>query len=170
MLNRNDLETLAHPSAPQGAGERQMRIREMEPGDLEEVLFIEQASSLTPWSRRMFMDELAHPLASCFVVTDEGPSQPGLAGFICFRNVGNESEVLNLSVHPLYRRQGVGRKLMEFYLERCAALDIERSHLEVRISNEEALGLYRSFSYEVVGTRKKFYQGRFDALLMTKRI
>ena len=147
-----------------------MTIRKMDPRDLEELLPVEQASSLTPWSRQMFMDELAHPLASCFVLAVEDPSESVLAGFICFRDVEKESEILNLSVHPRYRRQGVGRRLMQFYLDRCAAQCIERSHLEVSVSNEAALRLYRSFSYEEVGLRKRFYQGRVDALLLTKRI
>jgi ribosomal-protein-alanine N-acetyltransferase len=152
-------------------GERRtMTIREMESRDLEELLPMEQASSLTPWSRKMFMDELTDPLASCLVLMVEDPSRPILAGFICFRSVGDESELLNLSVHPLHRRQGVGRRLMQFYLDRCAAQGIEKSHLEVSVSNEAAIGLYFSLSYEKVGMRKGFYQGRVDALLLMKRI
>jgi len=147
-----------------------MKIREMVPQDLEELLPMEQASSLAPWSRQMFLDELAHPRASCFVLTVEDLSGPVLTGFICFRDVGKESELLNLTVHARYRRQGVGRRLMQFYLDRCAAQGIERSHLEVNVSNEAALRLYRSFSYEQVGLRKRFYQGSVDALLLTKRI
>ena len=170
MLNRDESGAVDPIASAERAIERQMMIREMEPRDLEEVLPMEQASALSPWSRQMFIDELIHPLASCYVITEDGQSRPALAGFICFRNVENESELLNLSVHPLYRRQGVGRKLMQFYLDRCDALGIEKSHLEVSVSNEEALGLYRSFSYKEVGMRKKFYQGRFDALLMMKRI
>jgi [ribosomal protein S18]-alanine N-acetyltransferase len=147
-----------------------VNIREMDPRDIEELLPMERVSSLTPWSRQMFLNELKSPLSSCFVVTAEGGSPRVLAGFICFRAVDKESEILNLCVHPLYRRQGMGRRLMEFYLDRCAARGIEISHLEVSVSNEAALNLYRSFSYEQVGLRKRFYRGKIDALLLTRTI
>jgi [ribosomal protein S18]-alanine N-acetyltransferase len=149
---------------------RLVAIREMNPRDVEELLPMERVSSLTPWSRQMFLNELGNPLSSCFVASVEGGSPGTPSGFICFRDVGKESEILNLCVHPLYRRHGIGRRLMEFYLDRCAAGGIEISHLEVSVSNEAALNLYRSFSYEKVGLRKRFYQGKIDALLLTRKI
>ena len=147
-----------------------MKIREMVLRDIEGLLPTERFSSLTPWSRQTFLNELRNPFSSCFVVTMKDDPPWATTGFICFHDVGKESEILNLSIHPLYRRRGLGRKLMEFYLDRCAARGIERSHLEVSVSNQAALQLYFSFSYEKVGLRKKFYRGRTDALLLTKRI
>lgn len=151
--NSQELETLA--------------IREMRPEDLPTVLLIDRVSSSSPWSERMFLDELTHPYASCYVLT-KGTSAEEILAYICFRIIGKESEVLNLCVSPSYRRQGLGRKLMEFYLSRCVSRGIERSYLEVCLSNDGALRLYRSLLYEVVGRRKGFYQGRFDALTMRK--
>jgi ribosomal-protein-alanine N-acetyltransferase len=100
----------------------------------------------------------------------EGQSKQRVIGFICFRNVAEESELLNICVHPDYRQSGVGKRLMEFYVEFCRRRGIKTFHLEVHSSNQPAIHLYQSFSYESSGMRKKFYQGKFDALLMTKKV
>ena len=91
-------------------------------------------------------------------------------GFICFRNVTEESELFKICVHSDYRRFGVGKRLMEFYVEFSRRRGIKTFHLEVHSSNQPAIHLYQLFSYQSSGMRKKFYQGKFDALLMTKTI
>jgi len=136
---------------------------------LDEVLLIETSSSLTPWTKEMFLEELRNPLAHSFIYRVDEAQGPLLAGFICFKNIGEESELLNIAVHPLYRRKGIGRKLMQFYMELGRAKQIKTFYLEVHVSNPSAIRLYQEFSYQPVGMRKKFYQGKFDALMMVKR-
>ena len=144
-------------------------IEKMKGEHLDEVLSIETSSSLTPWSREMFLEELQDPLAHSFIYKVDQPQGHPLAGFICFRNVGEESELLNICVHPLYRRKGIARELMQFYMEFGRAKQIKMFYLEVHVSNPPAIHLYQEFSYQAQGTRKKFYQGRFDALVMVRR-
>jgi ribosomal-protein-alanine N-acetyltransferase len=143
-------------------------IQRMIPEDLEEILSIETSSSLTPWSKNMFLNELENRLSHCFVIKTKALPHPALIGFICFRNVTGESELLNIGVHPDYRQMGVGKALMEFYITFCSQMGIKRYYLEVNSSNRSAIRLYQHFSYHSSGLRKKFYQGKFDALLMTK--
>jgi ribosomal-protein-alanine N-acetyltransferase len=144
-------------------------IEKMEREHLDEVVLMERSSSPAPWLRQMFLEELRNPLAHSFVYRVDEPQGHPLAGFICFRNVGQESELLNICVHPLYRRMGIGRKLMQFYIEFAKAKQIKIFYLEVHVSNPPAIRLYQGFSYQPAGTRKKFYQGKFDALMMVKR-
>jgi ribosomal protein S18 acetylase RimI-like enzyme len=58
---------------------------------------------------------------------------------------------------------------MQFYMEFGEAKQIKTFYLEVHVSNLPAIRLYERFSYQPAGTRKKFYQGKFDALMMVKR-
>jgi [ribosomal protein S18]-alanine N-acetyltransferase len=145
-------------------------IRRMTSNDLEEVHAIETNSSLTPWSKNMFIDEMAHPYAHCFVMTSPDSSQGRVMGFICFRNIGDESELINLCVHPGDRHRGLGRELMQFYTAFCIHGGMKTFHLEVNHANRPALQLYRSFSYQSVALRPKFYRGECDALRMIKRV
>jgi len=145
-------------------------IRRMTEEDLEEVLSSETASSLTPWSRKMFIEEMGHPYAHCFVMTSSEVRDGHVIGFICFRNMGEESELLNLCVRPEDRRRGFGRELMRFYTDFSSQRGIKTFHLEVHLSNQSALKLYHSFSYQRAGLRPKFYRGEFDALRMMKHV
>jgi ribosomal-protein-alanine N-acetyltransferase len=144
-------------------------IQEMDNKDLDEVLSIETPGSLTPWSRNMFIEEMRNAFSFCFVIKREDGPKQGLIGFICFRNMSEESELLKICVHPDYRQLGVGKKLMKFYIDFSRERGTKTFHLEVFSSNHSAIHLYQSFSYQSSGIRKKFYQGKFDALLMTKK-
>jgi ribosomal-protein-alanine N-acetyltransferase len=145
-------------------------IQKMDIQDLDEVISLETSNPHTRWSKNMFIEDLRNPFAYGFVMKIEGQSKQRVIGFICFRNVAEESELLNICVHPDYRQSGVGKRLMEFYVEFCRRRGIKTFHLEVHSSNQPAIHLYQSFSYESSGMRKKFYQGKFDALLMTKKV
>jgi ribosomal-protein-alanine N-acetyltransferase len=84
--------------------------------------------------------------------------------------VAEESELLNICVASDYRQSGAGKRLMEFYVDFSRRRGVKTFHLEVHSSNHSAIRLYRLFSYESSGMRKNFYQGKFDALLMTKKV
>ena len=144
-------------------------IQQMDIKDLDEVLSIEASGSLAPWSKNMFIEEMRNAFAFCFVIRKEdGPDRP-VIGFICFRNMAEESELLKICVHPEYRELGVGKKLMKFYIDFSRERGIKTFYLEVHSSNHSAIHLYQSFSYQPSGMRKEFYQGKFDALLMAKK-
>jgi len=145
-------------------------IQKMDVQNLHEVISMESSNSGAPWSKNMFIEEMRNPFSHCFVMRKDDRSRQGVIGFICFRNVAEESELLNICVHSDYRQLGAGRRLMEFYVEFSRRRGIKTFHLEVHSSNHSAIRLYRMFSYEASGMRKKFYQGRFDALLMTKKV
>ena len=137
--------------------------------DLDEVISLESSHPGTQWSRNMFVEEMRNPLGHCFVMKMEHQIEQHVIGFICFRNVEEESELFNICVHADYRRLGVGKRLMGFYVEFGRLRGIKNFHLEVLSSNQAAIHLYQLFSYESSGMRKKFYRGKFDALLMTRK-
>jgi ribosomal-protein-alanine N-acetyltransferase len=145
-------------------------IQKMGIQHLDEVICTEYSYSGAPWSKSMFVEEMRNPFAYCFVMKIEGQARQRVIGFICFRIVAEESELLNICVHSDYRQLGAGKRLMEFYVEFSRQRGVKTFHLEVHSSNDSAIRLYRMFSYEASGMRKKFYLGRFDALLMTKRV
>ncbi len=141
----------------------------MEMVNLDDVLSIEASSSSNPWSRNMFIEEIKNPLSYCFILEiEEAKKYSVLIGFICFRNIEDESELLNICVHPRYRQMGVAKELMRFYIAFCRKREIKTFYLEVNALNHPAVHLYHLFSYQSSGMRRKFYQRTFDALLMVK--
>jgi ribosomal-protein-alanine N-acetyltransferase len=136
----------------------------MRAADLEEVLAIERASFSMPWSRGAFLYELEqNRVARCYVVREEGR----LIGYICLWEVADEVHITNVAVHPELRRRGVGRSLLSAVLDDARQRKLRLVVLEVRPSNAEALGLYESFGFRVVGRRRGYYYDTGeDALVM----
>jgi [ribosomal protein S18]-alanine N-acetyltransferase len=139
-------------------------IERMRSADLEEVLAIERTSFSMPWSRGAFLYELEqNRVARCYVVREDGR----LIGYICLWEVADEVHITNVAVHPDLRRRGVGRSLLSAVLDDARQRKLRLVVLEVRPSNVEALGLYESFGFRVVGRRRGYYYDTGeDALVM----
>jgi len=95
-------------------------------------------------------------------------SETGSAsGFSLIRTVADESELLLIAVSPERRRQGVGRGLLNHFLDHARSEGITRAHLEVRDGNP-AIQMYRHAGFEPIGRRRNYYRGddgqQFDAL------
>lgn len=142
----------------------------METRDLDVVLDMESSSFADPWSKSMFLEEMKNPFSYCFVIQIKEISKPQAVGFLCFRNIEHESELLKICVHPQYRQMGIGKKFMQFYISFCRVKKIRTFYLEVNSVNQAAIHFYHLFSYQSLGKRNKFYQGKFDALIMVKKM
>jgi [ribosomal protein S18]-alanine N-acetyltransferase len=88
--------------------------------------------------------------------------QGAIAGFLVSRTVAGETEVLNLAVHPQYRRQGIGRLLLAPLLESGSSA----LYLEVRASNHTARAFYRRMGFREVGTRPRYYHSDGEAAVV----
>ena len=91
-----------------------------------------------------------------------------IVGYACQTVLFEDAEILNIAVKKEDRREGLGKKLMLAMQEKAISLGAQKSFLEVRISNESALKLYRSLGYNDLSVRKKYYEDGEDALVMQK--
>lgn len=95
----------------------------------------------------------------------EIPSQ--LIGFGCFWSILEEAHITLLAVNPEYQHQGLGKLLFYGLLYLAHQQGLERATLEVRVSNQTALSLYKKFGFEEVGKRRRYYQDTGeDALIL----
>lgn len=144
---------------------RGLVARQMTLGDLDKVLFIEQASYGAPWSRNMFIEEISNPVGRSLVFELE----TRIIGYLCLWEIVDECHILNIVVHPEYRRQGVGSAIIEITEAACRAKGIARVLLDVGRRNRPARNLYKKMGFKVVGFRKNYYtELGDDALLMDK--
>ena len=121
--------------------------------ELESVLF----PGDDPWTERAFLSELAAPHNHYFAARDDG-ALLGYAGIALLgRGESAESEVHTIGVDPAHRRRGLGSLLLAELL-RLADRHGGPVFLEVRTDNDAALALYRREGFEVVGTRRNYYQ------------
>ena len=88
--------------------------------------------------------------------------------YIIYWVVADEMHILNLAVHPQYRRRGLARRLLSLAMTQARELGAQVAWLEVRPSNDPALSLYHSFGFQEVGRRPRYYEDtQEDALLLT---
>lgn len=130
-----------------------IHFRQMSPSDLDEIMTIERASFSFPWTPRFFLQELGVPCArSLLAVTGRKT-----AGYIVYWLLPDEADIHNLAVHPGYRRQGIGRSLLQEVIGETKRSRCSRVTLEVRKSNQAAQKLYHSLGFVERGIRKGYY-------------
>ena len=92
-----------------------------------------------------------------------------VAGYVGSQTVIDESDMMNVAVHPDYRRKGIAEKLVMELVEALKKRDSRCLTLEVRASNEPARALYEKQGFVQVGLRKNYYRNpREDALILRK--
>jgi len=144
----------------------------MQPDDHIDLMMAVMATAFDPafgeaWNRRQVEDALL--LGNCHY----GLAMAGAdcAGFYLARNGFGEVELLLLAVDPLHRRSGYARQLLQDLAAFAHERNAERLLLEMRDGNP-AEHLYRQFGFEVIGTRKNYYQrpdgSRGDAITFAK--
>ena len=129
-------------------------IRKMQPEDLVEVCKIEKENFSLPWSEKSFLESMERE-DTVFLVALEDEEVAGYIGCYCIAGAG---EITNVAVKASHRRKGIGGKLLQKLYEEGAALDTQEYFLEVRESNEAAIGLYLRQGFVKEGIRKNFYE------------
>ena len=142
-----------------------MMIVPMNESHVAQVAELEKICFSDPWSEKSVASELSNSL-SCWLVAEEDGM---VAGYVGSQTVIDESDMMNVAVHPDHRRKGIAEKLV---VELVEALKKRESHcltLEVRASNEPAKALYEKLGFIQVGLRKNYYRNpKEDALILRK--
>jgi ribosomal-protein-alanine N-acetyltransferase len=140
-----------------------VRIEELKPYDLDEIIAIEQVSFPTPWPRQVFEMELRSSKSYKRVSKINGM----VVGYIIAWKIYEEVHILNLAVHPDHRRKGIGRELLSQCLRHFSNKGIKSAILEVRVRNKNAISLYETTGFRSIGLRRKYYSDTGeDALVM----
>lgn len=89
----------------------------------------------------------------------------------CLTNVCvNYADILNICIHPDYRKKGLGSALLSYQIKQLKKLNIEYIMLEVRESNNVALSYYEEYGFKTLEKRKKYYRNGEDAIIMRQNI
>ena len=140
-------------------------VRRVERADLLEVARIEKASFPQPWPFQAFEGFLDEP---GFLVAD---AHPRVVGYVVADVVeargGPVGHVKDVAVHPEWRGQGLGTRLVDRALGVLEARGARRAKLEVRQSNDGAISLYRRFGFEPQHLVSRYYaDGEAAAVLV----
>ncbi|KKW69054.1 hypothetical protein AAV94_01195 [Lampropedia cohaerens] len=154
-----------HADAP----EAPLQSRAMRLEDVPQVVAIEQASHSDPWTSGNFIDSIQ---TGCYMPLLLHGNRI-VAYLVALAGV-EEAHLLNVTVHPQRRGQGLGRLLLHALDTWALGQGARQIWLEVRQSNLAAQHLYRRAGYLDVAVRKHYYapppgaQQREHALVMRK--
>ena len=132
-----------------------------------QVAALEKVCFSDPWSEKSVASEVENPL-SCWMVALDGET---VAGYVGSQTVLDETDMMNVAVHPDFRRQGVARALILALTEELKKRGSHCLTLEVRDSNAPAAALYASLGFAQIGLRKNYYQHpKEDARILRKEL
>lgn len=144
-----------------------MNIRPMVPDDIPSILPIENVSFPSPWSARLFEEELKRSLARYFTAEEEGR----VVGYMGYWEAPGEAHIISLAVAPECRRRGIARTLLRHCLDQAMSQGAGLATLEVRQGNEAGKALYAAVGFRTVAIRRKYYQdNQEDAIVMIREL
>jgi ribosomal-protein-alanine N-acetyltransferase len=140
-------------------------IEPMRLEDVDEVQRIELASFSTPWPENAYRSELmTNRLASYLVARVDGR----IVAYGGMWLMVDEAHITTFAVHPGWRRQRIGERLLLSFLDLARDRRAREATLEVRLSNLAARRLYEKYGFRPVGLRPRYYSDdNEDALIMT---
>ena len=142
-----------------------MIIEKMNASHVAKIAQLEKICFSDPWSENSIASELHNKLAF-WLVAAEGEI---VAGYIGSQTVMEETDMMNVAVHPDFRRKGIAEGLINGLVEQLKAMGSRCLTLEVRASNAPAIALYEKLGFSEIGRRKNYYRNpREDALILRK--
>ena len=142
-----------------------MIISEMKSEHVAQIAALEALCFSDPWSENSVASELNNPLSLWLVALDG----ERVMGYVGSQTVCEETDMMNIAVHPDFRRQGAAEALVNALVMELQQVASKCLTLEVRVSNEPARKLYEMLAFSQIGCRKNYYRNpREDALILRK--
>lgn len=152
-------------------------LRQFTPADVEAVININRVCLPENYAAYFFIDTF-NTLPETFIVSE---FQGRVVGYIMCRmehgfsdlkklRFAKKGHIISVAVMPDYRTQGIGYSLVEQALTALSALHADECYLEVRLTNDLAINLYKKMGFETTRTIPRYYFDGSDAYVMTKAI
>ena len=142
-----------------------MKIELMTADHVPQIAELEKICFNDPWSEKSIASELDNRL-SLWLVAMDGDR---VAGYVGSQSVLGETDMMNIAVHPDFRRRGIAEELVVKLVEELKVRGNHSLMLEVRVSNDPARNLYEKLGFQQVGLRKNYYRNpKEDACILRK--
>ncbi|MDY4507719.1 MAG: ribosomal protein S18-alanine N-acetyltransferase [Candidatus Faecousia sp.] len=142
-----------------------MKIIPMNESHVAQVAALEKQCFSAPWSENSVASELENPLSLWLIAEEDG----AVCGYVGSQTVLDETDMMNIAVHPDCRRKGIAAALITELVSRLKARGSRVLRLEVRESNFSAIALYEALGFTQLGLRKNYYRNpKENALILGK--
>jgi len=146
--------------------EKEINVRKATIEDVDAILEIEESSFPTPWSKEAFIGELTqNDFAQYFIIE----YNHHIVGYVGMWLILDEAHITNIAILPQARGLKLGEFLMRYVMNIAQLVGATGMTLEVRVSNNIAIALYKKLGFEQHGIRKNYYNDhgkKEDAMIM----
>ena len=136
-------------------------ISDFNPIIIDKIIEIEKQSDFSHWTKQMFSDEVENKFSHFKVISTDNQ----IIGFIIYRIVFDEAEILNIVIDKNFRGLKAGKYLLNFAINDIKNKNCRIIFLEVHQNNAIAQNFYKTVGFKQYSIRKKYYD-EFDAILM----
>lgn len=138
-------------------------IRQMSVGDVDRLFELEcELFGNDAWDKETLLDSMDMFHFDVLEVNEN------IVGYIMYTIMYENGDLLNIGVSKKCQRQGYAHLLMDHMLNQMKDAEVEMVTLEVRVSNEPAINLYKSYGFEIGAKRRQYYKDGEDAYLMIR--
>jgi len=130
----------------------------------DNIYEIDKISSCYNWTKKMFSEELENKNSFFKILYIDNI----IAGYIIYHIIIDESEILNIVIDNKFKRQKLGKYLLEQTLKDLSEKNIKTVFLEVGEQNIPAINLYLQFGFKEYNKRFRYYKNNENAILMKK--
>ena len=144
-----------------------LKLSKMSIEDLKSIKNILASEFDNFWSYDVLEEELECDNSYVIVAkVDENT----IVGFAGLKVILDEADIMNIVVKKDFRHNGIGSVLLENLINYSKDLNLKTITLEVNENNLSAIRLYDKFSFDKLGIRKNYYDGKSDAIIMSKKL
>lgn len=118
------------------------------------------------WTYDVLQEELNNPNSEYFVAKLEN----NILGFAGIWKAVDDVHITDIVVKKSNRQTGIGSKLLEKLIQTAKNQIFKAITLEVNEHNLPAINLYLKYGFKNVGLRKKYYNNKDNAIIMTKEL
>ena len=142
-----------------------MIITKMAECHVPQIAELEKLCFHDPWSQNSIASEVNNKLSFWLVAVEDNK----VVGYVGSQTVLGETDMMNIAVHPEFRKKGIATALITQLISTLAQQGSHSLMLEVRASNDPAISVYKSLDFVEVGRRRNYYRNpREDALILRK--
>jgi ribosomal-protein-alanine N-acetyltransferase len=153
------------------------KLRKFSMSDLNAVMEINRVCLPENYSQFFYVD-LFRRFPETFLVAEENGKVVGYImcrievglGDFGFTGLRKRGHVVSVAVMPEHRKKGVGEALVSSAMDAMRTYNAKQCYLEVRVSNDPAVKLYKKLGFEVTRTSQSYYADGEDAYIMTKKL
>lgn len=134
---------------------------------MSSVMAIEgEAFSLDRYPVELMREHLQENPAGFLVAEVKGE----MAGYIIGSVEGKTARIESMAVSQRWRRNGIGRAMLDHVLQQFRESGIGEVELQVRVDNTPAISLYDAVGFELERPLPDYYEPGAPANLMIKRL